>query len=81
MWGRYAEFEIRLQDDNTLLLLSDVDGVSDVKEYKHDFISEIKELEDWYYKTELPPKLEKKHEGCTFAGRPSCPYYYECWGD
>ena len=80
-WGNYAEFELVRNDDGTLNIISDVNGVLNVEKYEHDFYQEIRDLTDWYNSTELPPRQEKKWKHCTFMGKPSCPYYSYCWGE
>lgn len=80
-WGNYAEFELQRQEDGSLIINSDINGILDVFTYKHDFYAEIRELMNWYDATELPPKQEKKWKHCQFAGQKSCGYYDYCWGE
>lgn len=78
-WGHYAEFEIT-RDSEGLLASGEVDGVADIFRLKDTAMQSIQELEDYFYSDELPPVLKRKNDGCTFMGKPSCPYYDYCWG-
>lgn len=80
-FGNFAEYEITRNEDGTLTLLSNINGVIDVESYSHDFYAEIRELMSLYESGEIPEKLDKKYKGCEFAGRPSCKFYNHCWGD
>lgn len=80
-WGNFAEFELLVQE-NSIQIVSMVNGIGTVKKYEYDVEKEIEDLMLAYNNTnELPDRLDKKYKGCTFAGKPSCQFYNKCWGD
>lgn len=79
-WGNYAEFEL-CKVDNKVEVDSNINGIKDYYAVDYDVYGEIEQLMMWYNSPELPPRLEKKYQGCEFMGKPSCPFYRHCWGD
>ena len=80
-FGNFAEYTLNHNEDGTLTMLSDINGVHDVEQYSHNFYDEIREYISLYKSGTIPDKLDKKYKGCEFAGRPSCKFYKYCWGD
>jgi hypothetical protein len=78
-WGHYAEFYIEPQL-GYIDIHGEIDGQAVVKRYTTDLAGVRQEMERYYTNGELPPRLLDKEEGCTFRGKPSCPFYDYCWG-
>lgn len=83
-WGMYAEFTVTPEKKRVVC-----EGLINGKYYKKNLRINIKEeiikLEnlrlDILNNNLVPLRLEKKSRGCTFMGKVSCPYYYNCWGN
>jgi hypothetical protein len=79
-WGNFAEFTLSVEAQK-VKIESDINGIYNVFYREYDVYNEIETMMKWYNGDELPPRLEKKYDGCTFMGKPSCNYYSYCWGD
>jgi hypothetical protein len=83
-WGHFADFTLDVQATRI-----NVSGLIDdyfvSKNLRIDIQKEIEDLE-WVYRDAmagkpLPDRLANKNSGCSFMGRPSCSYYYNCYPD
>lgn len=77
-WGHYAEFYLDIGEDH-ISIHGTIDGEAVALRRSVDLSSMRQELEQYYVTGEVPPRLADKEAGCTFQGKPSCPYYHFCW--
>ena len=81
-WGHYADFTLTVRS-NTIGVIGLIDNNFVSRNLRIDIKKEIADLEKVYEQTmkgdPLPPRLQNKSAGCTWAGKPSCPFYYSCY--
>lgn len=81
-WGDYAEIRLTVVGETIELY-----GVSNnkpiIKVINYDVHKEIKIIERVYENAitgkSMPDRLDKKSDGCSWMGRPSCDFYYHCY--
>lgn len=87
-WGAWAELELTV-GINTInvsgIIANYQKSIHVSKNMRINLKKEIDDLER-LYKTvlnggKLPNRLTSKSSGCEFMGKPSCSFYYSCWGN
>ena len=83
-WGCFAEFGLDIKVKK-ITVTGVIDNTFVTKNLRINIKQEIEDLEQMYKEVmngrPLPDRLTNKSAGCTFMGKPSCSYYYNCWGN
>lgn len=82
-WGHYAEFQLFIRDKH-VVCIGMVDDIPTAVKIKYNVLKEKTQLELLRERIlagdeTLPPKLKYKNMGCSYNGRPNCPFYHHCY--